>query len=85
VGTRSATSYTYLPDKSLDYIFIDPPFGSNIMYSELSFIGGVLQAFTNIQHEAIENKTQSKTLESYRRLIRSCFLEAYRLLKPGDG
>ncbi len=84
VGTRSATSYTYLPDKSLDYIFIDPPFGSNIMYSELSFIWEAwLQAFTNIQHEAIENKTQSKTLESYRHLIRSCFLEAYRLLKPG--
>ena len=84
VGTRSATSYTYLPDKSLDYIFIDPPFGSNIMYSELSFIWEAwLQAFTNIQHEAIENKTQGKTLESYRHLIRSCFLEAYRLLKPG--
>lgn len=84
VGTRSATNYRYLPDKSLDYIFIDPPFGSNIMYSELSFIWEAwLQAFTNIKHEAIENKTQHKDLEAYRRLIRSCFLEAYRLLKPG--
>jgi DNA modification methylase len=84
VGTRSATDYRELPDESLDYIFIDPPFGSNIMYSELSFIWEAwLQAFTNIKHEAIENKTQSKDLEAYRRLIRSCFTEAHRLLKPG--
>ena len=84
VGTQSATDYKLLPDNSLDYIFIDPPFGSNIMYSELSFIWEAwLKTFTNIKHEAIENKTQRKDLESYRKLIRSCFLEAYRLLKPG--
>jgi len=84
VGTQSATNYGTLPDKSLDYIFIDPPFGSNIMYSELSFIWEAwLQIFTNTSHEAIENKTQKKDLEIYRCLIRKCFIEAYRLLKPG--
>jgi DNA modification methylase len=84
VGTQSATNYGGLPAQSLDYIFIDPPFGSNIMYSELSFIWEAwLQAFTNIKHEAIENKTQGKDIEAYRRLIRSCFVEAHRLLKPG--
>ena len=84
VGTQSATKYSNLPSQSLDYIFIDPPFGSNIMYSELSFIWEAwLRVFTNNHHEAIQNKTQGKDLESYRRLIRSCFIEAYRLLKPG--
>jgi hypothetical protein len=84
VGTQSATDYRSIPDGSLDYIFIDPPFGSNIMYSELSFLWEAwLQAFTDNKHEAIENKTQSKSLESYRHLIRDCFAEAYRILKPG--
>lgn len=54
------------------------------MYSELSFIWEAwLQIFTNTSHEAIENKTQKKDLEIYRCLIRKCFIEAYRLLKPG--
>lgn len=84
VGVQSATSQSFIPNESLDYIFIDPPFGSNIMYSELSFLWEAwLGAFTNISHEAIENKTQKKNLESYRRLIRDCFSEAYRMLKPG--
>lgn len=84
VGTQSATDYRNIPDGSLDYIFIDPPFGSNIMYSELSFLWEAwLQAFTDNKHEAIENKTQSKSLESYRHLMRDCFAEAYRILKPG--
>ena len=27
-----------LKDNSVDYIFTDPPFGANIMYSELNFL-----------------------------------------------
>ena len=26
-----------VPDQSIDYIFIDPPFGTNLHYSELNF------------------------------------------------
>ncbi|MGD0951048.1 MAG: DNA methyltransferase [Methanotrichaceae archaeon] len=37
ISTRSATS-TSLPDCSVDYIFIDPPFGANRYYSELNFM-----------------------------------------------
>ena len=45
-----------LPDGIFDYIFIDPPFGANIMYSELSFIREVwLKVFTNNSFEVIEN------------------------------
>jgi len=68
----------------LDYIFIDPPFGSNIMYSELNFLWeSWLKVFTNNQPEAIENKVQGKTLNDYRRLMTNCFNEAFRILKPG--
>lgn len=84
VSTHSATSMIQLPDACIDYMFVDPPFGSNIMYSELSFIWeSWLRLFTNTKHEAIENKTQKKDLEAYRLLMRRCFGEAYRLLKPG--
>jgi len=37
IGTTSASS-TRLPDNSVDYVFVDPPFGKNIIYSELSFL-----------------------------------------------
>lgn len=73
-----------IPDDSVDYIFLDPPFGANIMYSELSFLREAwLNIFTNNQPEAIENKTQGKGIDEYRSLMTNCFREAYRVLKPG--
>src|SRR5690606_7978250 len=69
---------------SMDYIFTDPPFGGNLMYSELNFLWEAwLRVFTNNQSEAIENKTQSKGLLEYQRLMTECFKEYYRVLKPG--
>ncbi len=73
-----------IPDESVDYIFLDPPFGANIMYSELSYLREAwLKVFTNSAPEAIENKTQGKGIDEYRSLMTSCFGEAYRILKPG--
>ncbi|RYD21995.1 MAG: DNA methylase [Spirochaetia bacterium] len=73
-----------LPDDSIDYIFLDPPFGSNLNYSELNFIAeSWLQIFTSNETEAVENPAQGKDIEDYRRLIESCFSEAFRILKPG--
>lgn len=84
VSTQSATKLFQLPDSSVDYMFFDPPFGSNIMYSELSFMWeSWLKLFTNTEHEAIQNKKQKKNLEAYRQLMRRSFSEAYRALKPG--
>jgi len=73
-----------IPENSMDYLFLDPPFGANIMYSELSFIREAwLKVLTNNEPEAIVNKTQNKTINSYRHLMNLCFSEAYRILKPG--
>lgn len=73
-----------IPSQSMDYIFVDPPFGANIMYSELSFIREAwFRVFTNNLSEAIENTSQKKSLDVYRSLMTECFSEAYRLLKPG--
>ena len=75
-----------MPDNSVDYIFIDPPFGSNIIYSELSlFWESWLQVYTNDEEEAVVHRRRrsGKRLEDYTVLMRRCLLEAYRILKPG--
>jgi hypothetical protein len=83
VSTGSAANLD-IPDGSLDYIFIDPPFGGNIMYSELNFLSeSWLGVHTNNKLEAIENKIQDKDLTNYRTLMTSAFTEAFRVLKPG--
>ena len=83
ISTQSATSST-LPDSTVDYLFLDPPFGSNLMYSELNFLWeSWLKVWTNNGPEAIENKTQHKGIDEYRQLMLSCFREAFRVLKPG--
>lgn len=70
--------------ESLDYVFIDPPFGSNLMYSELSHTWeSWLKVQTNNKQEAIENKTQKKAADEYRHLMTECFSKIYSLLKPG--
>lgn len=81
LGSASATN---LIDNSIDYIFTDPPFGANIMYSELNFIPeSWLKVLTNNKKEAIENKTQGKSLLEYQELMTECFKEYFRVLKPG--
>lgn len=68
---------------TIDYIFIDPPFGGNLMYSELNFLWEAwLGVFTNNEPEAVVNKTQRKGLPEYQALMESCFREFYRVLKP---
>jgi len=83
ITNQSTTQIKQLHDNSIDYVFIDPPFGANIMYSESNFIWeSWLQVFTQQTNEAIINKTQRKNLESYQGLMHGCFNEFYRVLKP---
>ncbi len=71
-------------DLTSDYIFTDPPFGGNLMYSELNFLWeSWLKVFTNNKPEAIMNKVQQKGLLEYQELMTRCFKEYYRVLKPG--
>jgi len=80
----SSSWKTRIPSNSLDYLFLDPPFGANLSYSELNFLWeSWLDLMTDIKPEAIENKTQSKGANEYRQIMTACFREAYRILKPG--
>jgi hypothetical protein len=83
ISTQSAHSLLLPPD-CFDYIFVDPPFGSNLMYSELNFLWEAwLGVFTDNRPEAVVNKTQGKGLPEYQALMEACFREFYRVLKPG--
>lgn len=83
VTTQSSTK-SNIPDNSIDYIFIDPPFGSNLMYSELNFIWeSWLRVKTNNQSEAIINTVQNKNENYYRELMNEVLKDLYRVLKPG--
>jgi len=65
-------------------LILDPPFGGNLMYSELNYVWEAwLQVLTNNKPEAIVNNSQKKTLSDYQLLMEHCFREFYRILKPG--
>ena len=84
ISTESSTNTELLPPNSLDYIFVDPPFGANIMYSELSFIWEAwLAVLTNNKEEAIENCVQGKDVSDYKFLMQKAFREMYKAIKPG--
>src|SRR5699024_3583855 len=84
VNCGSATNISNIGSEFVDYLFIDPPFGSNLMYSELNSLWeSWLKIYTNISSEAIVNKSQSKELDHYLELMTNSFKELYRILKPG--
>lgn len=83
ISTQSTTDLSNIPDSSVDYIFTDPPFGENLMYSELNYVSeSWLKVFTNNTSEAIINKSQHKSLVEYQELMTKCLSEYYRVLKP---
>jgi hypothetical protein len=72
------------PDACIDYIFTDPPFGENIYYADLNFLveswHGVM---TDSANEAIVDQAKRKGVHEYQALMRRCFEEYHRVLKPG--
>lgn len=84
ISTQSATVLDGIPDGSVDYIFVDPPFGSNFDYSELNFFWeALLGVVTRQSAEAIVSSSQAKQLGEYRSLLTQAFKEFFRTLKPG--
>ena len=83
----SADRLSHLRDQSVDYIFTDPPFGSNIFYSDMSlFHEAWLDRTTDNEDEAVVHTTGKRkngAVERYEKLLRGAFTEAFRVLKPG--
>jgi hypothetical protein len=85
MSTGSSTELD-IPDNSIDYVFVDPPFGANIYYADLAFLIEAWHGvYTNSKDEAIVNQSRKypRSLSEYGSLIARCFTEFYRTLKPG--
>ncbi|MEN4011378.1 MAG: DNA methyltransferase [Bellilinea sp.] len=85
VSVVSATKLNEIPESSIDYIFTDPPFGSNLFYADLNFLWEAwLKSPTDQTYEAVAHlKVKEKnTIHSYARLMTQSFVEMYRVLKP---
>jgi 16S rRNA G966 N2-methylase RsmD len=83
----SAEHLRHLEDESVDYVFTDPPFGSNIFYSDINlFQEAWLGETTDCTAEAIIHTTGGRKNgagKRYEALLRKAFEEAWRVLKPG--
>lgn len=85
-----AQQLSHLDDGSVDYVFCDPPFGSNIFYGDASFLWDAwLGESTDLHLEAVVNKSVraadgGKTVADYEKLMTEAFAECRRVLRP-DG
>lgn len=77
-----------LADNSVDYVFTDPPFGSNIFYSDMNlFQEAWLDAMTDPGAEAVVDRVdtggQHRGAERYESILAGAFSECRRVVKPG--
>jgi 16S rRNA G966 N2-methylase RsmD len=75
-----------LKDDSIDYIFTDPPFGSNLFYADMAlFQEGWLGTFTDSELEAVIDRSPHSRRDSsrYAELLTNALKEGRRVLKPG--
>jgi DNA modification methylase len=83
IATQSLGS-TLVPDNSVDYVFIDPPFGDNLPYAELNFLWEAwLSVYSNAQRDVVVSGKQGKSLLVYTDMMAACLEQVYRVLKPG--
>ncbi|ESZ65717.1 DNA methyltransferase [Mesorhizobium sp. L103C131B0] len=88
IGTAATSTGTCasipVGDAAIDYIFTDPPFGENIYYADLNYlVESWHRVLTDSQPEAIVDRAKKKSTLDYQSLMRACFNEYARVLKPG--
>ena len=85
----SATDLHGIPDDCVDYVFTDPPFGSNIYYADCNLIWeSWLGRLTDPTKEAVINRARNasrggRSLGEYGSLMKAALAECFRVLKPG--
>ncbi|MDQ6945282.1 MAG: DNA methylase [Actinomycetota bacterium] len=73
-----------LPDNSVDYIFTDPPFGSNLFYADMAlFQEAWLDGFTDVTEEAVVSRGARRQASAvrYEELLTGALREGRRVLK----
>jgi DNA modification methylase/transcriptional regulator with XRE-family HTH domain len=85
----SATRLNTIPNDSIDYVFTDPPFGSNIYYSDCSLLWEAwLGDLTDREREMVIGKggkqgERARSLEDYQAMLTEALREIRRVLKGG--
>lgn len=81
----SATDLSFIKDRSVDYIYTDPPYGSKIQYLDLSTMWNAWLDLPvsrqDYQLEAIEGGELEKTRDDYSGLLTKSIEEMFRVLK----
>lgn len=91
ISARSSTVMP-LPDKCIDAIITDPPYGSYVHYADLSNfwsawlegVSGLGKAIDTSDEAVIARKKfpGAKDAADYQKILEKCFVECFRVLKP---
>ena len=89
VHLGSAERLTWVADSCVDYVFTDPPFGSNIYYGDSSFLWEAwLGEQTDVAAETVVNRRLTPdlgrtTLDDYEKAMSQAMGEISRVMRPG--
>jgi DNA modification methylase/predicted RNA-binding Zn-ribbon protein involved in translation (DUF1610 family) len=84
ISTQSISDLKNIPNRAIDYIFTDPPFGESLQYSELNlFVEAWLRVISHTDKDCVLNYVHKKGLPFYSHMMASAFKEYERVLKPG--
>lgn len=87
IRRSSATDLSWLPDQCVDYVFTDPPFGSNIFYGDCNLVWeSWLGQVTDVEQEIVVNRSRTldeggKSVDDYEDLLAEAFGEIRRVLR----
>lgn len=84
-GIGTATDLRAIPDGSVDFVFLDPPYSDKIQFLELNFVWeswlGVAEEWG--EEEIVLNKARGKSLTEWAERIARVAREIFRVLKAG--
>ena len=88
---RLSDSPANIPNKSINYVFTDPPYGGSIQYMELSTIwASWLKGEKNdprfelrFDKEITINENQHKDFDYYHKMLKASFEQVFNVLEPG--
>jgi DNA modification methylase len=89
ISLGSATALSVVPEGTVDYVFTDPPFGSNIFYADCnliweSWLGGITASKTEaVVNRSLPMEQGGKSVADYEQLMTQALREMHRVLKPG--
>lgn len=83
---NQSSTKMHLSDRSVDYVFTDPPFGDYIPYSEVNEINEAwLGRLTDREEEAVVSRARGRAIDEYGQLLADVFKECGRVLaKDGE-